>query len=374
MMKSLHDRPPRGGGRGTKPYAAPMVSIHESASVEDDVVIGDGTRVWSNVQIRRGARIGTNCVFGRNSFVDVDVTVGDNVKVQNNARCTKGVGVEDGVFIGPHVIFTNDKVPRAINPDGRLKSADDWELGQTHVCHGAAIGAGAVVVTGVTIGRWAMIGSGAVVTRDVPDHALVVGNPGRVVGWVSAGGVRCASQEQAAALECRRDDGPRSVRAGRTDDRAEGEHDRNRCHRLRLLGPEPRTQLRSGRRAAVVAVCDQRAERLAVVEQALPGGQHLRRRGRHARRPTVDAVVIATPVSTHFELAMQALGPASTSSSRSRSRRRSSRPSNSSPRPTRAGSTLMVDHTFIYTSAVRKIYELVDRASSASSTTTTPSA
>jgi UDP-2-acetamido-3-amino-2,3-dideoxy-glucuronate N-acetyltransferase len=177
-----------------------MVSIHESASVEDDVVIGDGTRVWSNVQIRRGARIGSNCVFGRNSFVDLDVTVGDNVKVQNNASLYEGVVVDDGVFIGPHVIFTNDKVPRAITANGRLKTTDDWQLGRIHVCHGAAIGAGAVVITGVTIGRWAMVGSGAVVTRDVPDHGLAVGNPARLIGYVSAAGVRCESQEQAAAL------------------------------------------------------------------------------------------------------------------------------------------------------------------------------
>lgn len=174
--------------------------VHPSATVEDGAEVGSGTKVWSNVQIRTGARVGRNCVFGRNSFVDVDVVVGDNVKVQNNASLYEGVRLEDGVFIGPHVIFTNDKVPRAVNPDGSLKSADDWVLDQTVVKTGAALGAGTVVVTGVTIGAWSMIGSGAVVTKSVPDHALLVGNPARIVGWVSAAGVRCESAEAAAEL------------------------------------------------------------------------------------------------------------------------------------------------------------------------------
>jgi acetyltransferase-like isoleucine patch superfamily enzyme len=164
--------------------------IHPTADVASSAVIGEGTRIWSNVQIRDGARIGRNCVFGRNSFVDLDVVVGDNVKVQNNASLYEGLTVADGVFIGPHVIFTNDKVPRAVTPSGALKDKDDWVLGRTSIGTGAALGAGCVVVTGVTIGAWAMVGSGAVVTRDVPDHALVLGNPARVVGYVSAAGVR----------------------------------------------------------------------------------------------------------------------------------------------------------------------------------------
>jgi acetyltransferase-like isoleucine patch superfamily enzyme len=177
----------------------PDVFIHPTAQVESGAAVGAGTRVWSNVQIRSGAVIGRNCIFGRNSFVDVDVVVGDNVKVQNNASLFEGVTLEDGVFIGPHVVFTNDKVPRAVNPDGTLKSADDWTLGSTIVHEGAALGAGTIVVTGVSIGRWAMIGSGTVVTKSVPDHALLVGNPGRIVGWVSAAGVRCDDQASAIA-------------------------------------------------------------------------------------------------------------------------------------------------------------------------------
>jgi UDP-2-acetamido-3-amino-2,3-dideoxy-glucuronate N-acetyltransferase len=177
-----------------------MATIHPTADVSPQAEIGEGTRVWANVQIRERAKIGLNCIIGRNSYVDFDVIVGDNVKIQNNASLYVGLTVDDGVFIGPHVIFTNDKLPRAINPDGSLKSAADWHVGKTHIQYGAAIGAGAIIVTGVTIGRWAMVGSGTVVTKDVPDYALVVGNPAHIIGYVSSTGVRCATQEAAAAL------------------------------------------------------------------------------------------------------------------------------------------------------------------------------
>jgi acetyltransferase-like isoleucine patch superfamily enzyme len=177
-----------------------MATIHPTADVSPQAVIGEGTRVWANVQIRERARIGRNCIIGRNGYIEFDVTIGDNVKIQNNASLYVGLTVEDGVFIGPHVVFTNDKLPRAINPDGSLKSAADWHVGKTLVQYGAAIGAGAVIVTGVTIGRWALVGSGAVVTKDVPDFGLVLGNPARLIGYVSATGVRCASAEEAAQL------------------------------------------------------------------------------------------------------------------------------------------------------------------------------
>jgi acetyltransferase-like isoleucine patch superfamily enzyme len=177
-----------------------MIRIHPHAEVSPEAEIGDGTIIWRNVQIRESARIGQKCIIGQSAYIDFGVVIGNNVKIQNNASLYHGLELEDGVFVGPHVIFTNDRVPRGINPDGSLKSADDWTVGQTRVRFGAAIGAGTVIVTGVTIGRWAMVGSGAVVTKDVPDHALVVGNPARILGYVSAKGVRCATQAEAIAL------------------------------------------------------------------------------------------------------------------------------------------------------------------------------
>ncbi|MBX7194414.1 MAG: N-acetyltransferase [Sandaracinaceae bacterium] len=126
--------------------------------------------------------------------MDFDVVVGDRCKVQNGALLYHGVTLGNGVFVGPGAIFTNDRVPRAINPDGSLKGADDWIVGKTHVHEGASIGAGAVIISGVTIGRFAMVGAGAVVTRDVDDYQLVFGNPARVHGWVTASGERVSSR------------------------------------------------------------------------------------------------------------------------------------------------------------------------------------
>ena len=177
-----------------------MIRIHPNAEVSPEAEIGDGTMIWRNVQIREKARIGNDCIIGQGAYVEYGVIIGNRVKIQNNSSLYNGLTLEDGVFVGPHVVFTNDKLPRGINPDGSLKGAADWVVGATLVRFGAAIGACAVIVTGVTIGRWAMVGSGAVVTKDVPDHALVVGNPARVVGWVSATGKRCDTQEEASAL------------------------------------------------------------------------------------------------------------------------------------------------------------------------------
>jgi len=158
------------------------VRIHPSADVASDADIGGGTSVWNQAQVREGARIGVGCVIGKNVYVDSDVVIGDHVKVQNNASLYHGVTVEDGVFIGPHVCFTNDKVPRAVNRDGSPKTDADWQVSPTLVRRGAALGANSTILPGVTIGRWAMVGSGSVVTRDVPDFGLVVGNPARRIG------------------------------------------------------------------------------------------------------------------------------------------------------------------------------------------------
>ncbi|HEX6128533.1 MAG TPA: acyltransferase [Candidatus Limnocylindria bacterium] len=156
--------------------------IHPTAEVAPSAQIGPGTGIWNQAQVREDARIGADCVVGKNVYVDVGVVVGNNVKIQNNVSLYHGVTVEDGVFIGPHACFTNDKVPRAVNVDGSPKTDEDWEVGPILVRHGAAIGANATILPGVTIGRWAMVGSGAVVTRDVADNELVVGNPARRIG------------------------------------------------------------------------------------------------------------------------------------------------------------------------------------------------
>lgn len=160
------------------------VRIHATADVSNNTQIGDGTSIWHHSQVREGVRIGEKCILGKGVYIDAGVSIGDHVKIQNYVSVYHGVTIEDGVFIGPHVCFTNDMRPRAINPDGSLKAADDWELTTTLIKRGAALGANATIRCGVTIGEWAMIGSGSVVTKDVPAYGLVVGNPARLRGYV----------------------------------------------------------------------------------------------------------------------------------------------------------------------------------------------
>lgn len=160
------------------------ISIHETAEVSERAHIGEDTKVWHQAQIRENARLGANCIIGKGVYIDFGVVIGSKVKIQNGASVYHGVTIEDGVFIGPGACLTNDKYPRAITPAGDLKRDDDWEVEPITVKHGASVGAGAVVLPGVVVGRFAMIGAGAVVTRDVPDHGLVQGNPARLVGFV----------------------------------------------------------------------------------------------------------------------------------------------------------------------------------------------
>jgi UDP-2-acetamido-3-amino-2,3-dideoxy-glucuronate N-acetyltransferase len=166
------------------------VRIHPTADVSARAEIGSGTSIWHQAQVREGVHIGRNCVLAKGVYIDAGVTLGDNVKVQNYVSIYYGVTIEDGVFCGPHCVFTNDKRPRSINADGSLKATSDWELGSTLVKKGASIGANAVIVCGVTVGEWAMIGSGAVVSRDVPNYGLVWGNPARLQGFVCPCGAR----------------------------------------------------------------------------------------------------------------------------------------------------------------------------------------
>jgi acetyltransferase-like isoleucine patch superfamily enzyme len=157
--------------------------IHPTADVSPDASIGERTRIWHEAQVREGASVGADCIVGKGVYVDRDVVIGDRCKVQNRVSLYRGLTLEDGVYVGPHVTFANDKYPRAITPDGVLKGDGDWDLQPTLIREGASIGAGSVVLPGVTIGAWAMIAAGATVTRDVPDHGLVTGTPGRVVGY-----------------------------------------------------------------------------------------------------------------------------------------------------------------------------------------------
>ena len=164
--------------------------VHPTADLEPDVSVGPRTSIWHRAQVMTGARIGAECVIGRDAFIDEGVVIGDRVKIQNAALVYHGVTVEDGVFIGPNAILTNDRFPRAITASGELARAEDWQVSPIILRLGSSIGAGAVVVAGCTVGRFATVGAGAVVTRDVPDHALVAGNPARLLGWVCACGRR----------------------------------------------------------------------------------------------------------------------------------------------------------------------------------------
>jgi acetyltransferase-like isoleucine patch superfamily enzyme len=165
------------------------VRIAPSADVASDAVVGDGSSIWHLAQVREGASVGTNCSVGRGAYLGPGVSVGDNVKVQNYALVYEPARVADGAFIGPAAVFTNDHFPRSVTPDGHIKSGSDWEPVGVTVLEGASIGARAVCVAPVTIGRWSMVAAGATVVRDVPDFALVVGVPARRVGWVGRAGV-----------------------------------------------------------------------------------------------------------------------------------------------------------------------------------------
>lgn len=174
-----------------------VARVHPTAEVSLGATVGDGASVWHQAQVREGAVIGPGCVIGKGAYVDVGVRIGANCKIQNYSCVYHGVTLEDGVFVGPEVVFTNDRYPRAVNPDGSLKTDADWEVGETLVKYGAAVGSRSVVLPGLTIGRWALVAAGSVVTKDVPDHGLVRGNPAKLVGWACV----CA-RPLSAELKC----------------------------------------------------------------------------------------------------------------------------------------------------------------------------
>jgi acetyltransferase-like isoleucine patch superfamily enzyme len=158
--------------------------VHPTAIVEEGASIGAGTRVWHRSHVRAGSRIGDGCTIGFSVYIDDGAVVGNRCKIQNHVSVYRGVTLEDDVFVGPSVTFTNDRYPRAGSPD--------WEIVPTVIHHGASLGANATIVCGIDVGTWAMAAAGSVVTSDVPAHGLVAGNPARLVGWVCACGRRLA--------------------------------------------------------------------------------------------------------------------------------------------------------------------------------------
>ncbi|HKG23101.1 MAG TPA: DapH/DapD/GlmU-related protein [Blastocatellia bacterium] len=195
--------------------------VHESSFVDEPCEIGGGTKIWHFCHVMSHSKIGRNCNIGQNVVISPHVVIGDNVKVQNNVSIYTGVELEDDVFCGPSMVFTN-----VINPRSHVSRKDEYR--KTLVRRGASIGANATVVCGHTIGRFAFIGAGTVVTRDVPDYALVVGNPGRIIGWMCQCGVRLEmgrgadTDESAVCSACRKGYAKsagivREVEASRTD-------------------------------------------------------------------------------------------------------------------------------------------------------------
>lgn len=163
--------------------------IQPNADVAQDAQIGDGSSIWHLAQVREQAVLGRNCIIGRGAYVGTGVVMGDNCKLQNYALVYEPARLEDGVFVGPAVVFTNDHYPRAISPDGTLKRGEDWEAVGVTCRRGASIGARSVCVAPVTIGAWALVAAGSTVVKDVPDYALVAGSPAKRIGWVGRAGV-----------------------------------------------------------------------------------------------------------------------------------------------------------------------------------------
>jgi UDP-2-acetamido-3-amino-2,3-dideoxy-glucuronate N-acetyltransferase len=171
---------------------SPGVFVHESSYVDQPCSIGEGTKIWHFSHVMKNCRIGSGCNIGQNVVVSPDVVIGNNVKIQNNVSIYTGCILEDDVFCGPSMVFTN-----VINPRSHVTRRDEYKT--TLVRRGASLGANSTVVCGTTIGQYAFVGAGAVVTKDIPDYALVYGNPARVAGWICACGIKLSFSQDGGA-------------------------------------------------------------------------------------------------------------------------------------------------------------------------------
>lgn len=186
-----------------------MIKLNLPNFISPKAKVGISTVVEENTIISEGAIIGNECKIHRNIFIDSGVVIGNRVKIQDNVMIPHGVILEDGVFVGPSVAFTNDKYPRSVNVDGTLKTSCDWKESKTIVKYGASIGANSTLVCGITIGEWAMVGAGSVVTQNLPSYSMAVGNPAKIIKWVSKSGYSMSfvkSDEYYAYLKCDNED------------------------------------------------------------------------------------------------------------------------------------------------------------------------
>jgi len=182
-----------------------VAQIHPTADVSDEAEIGAGTKVWHHAQIREHVRIGSECIIGKNVYIDADVVIGNRVKIQNDANIYRHAVLSNGVFVGPGVCLANDRYPRAVTLDGALMSDSGWSAATTYVNEGASLGARSVILPGLRIGKWSLVGAGSVVTKDVPEYGLVLGNPARLVGVAcTCGETRKGLYEDALQLKCPR--------------------------------------------------------------------------------------------------------------------------------------------------------------------------
>ncbi len=171
------------------------IRIAQNATVSDAAKLSENASIWDFAQVREHATIGKNTMIGSYAYIDANVQIGNNCKVQNRALIYDSAIIHDGVFIGPGAILTNDKNPRSITGSGEVKNPKDWNKVGVEVLQGASIGSGAICIAPIRIGKWALVGAGAVVTKDVKDYALVVGNPARQVGWVGRAGKQLETED-----------------------------------------------------------------------------------------------------------------------------------------------------------------------------------